>query len=92
MMAGTGVMQQSRVLGGVSLPQQKASTARPVGRPAALSTVAMAKRKVNTFDEAWKKVSLCACRRNAVHLAYLVLLAIVFHTTSHRSVVTAEVG
>lgn len=56
MMAGTSVMQQSRVLGGAQLPQQKASAARPVGRSTAVRTVAMAKRKVNTFDEGWKKV------------------------------------
>lgn len=55
-MAGTSVMQQSRVLGGAQLPQQKASAARPLGRSTAVRTVSMAKRKVNTFDEGWKKV------------------------------------
>lgn len=56
MMAGSTVMQQSRVLGGAQLPQQRPSAARPAGRSSAVRTVAMAKRKVNTFDEAWKKV------------------------------------
>lgn len=56
MMAGSTVMQQSRVLGGAQLPQQRPSAARPAGRSSSVRTVAMAKRKVNTFDEAWKKV------------------------------------
>jgi hypothetical protein len=56
MMTGSVVMQQSRVLGGAQLPQQRPSAARPAGRSSAVRTVAMAKRKVNTFDEAWKKV------------------------------------
>ena len=47
-------MQQS--LAGTRLAQQRPSSARPVGRRGVVSTVAMAKRKVNTFDEAWKKV------------------------------------
>ena len=47
-------MQQSLV--GTRLAQQRPSLARQVGRRGAVSTVAMAKRKVNTFDEAWKKV------------------------------------
>ncbi len=56
MMAGSTVMQQSRVLGGAQLPQQRQSAARPAARSSTVRTVAMAKRKVNTFDEAWKKV------------------------------------
>jgi hypothetical protein len=55
MMAGSTVMQQSRVLGGAQLPQQRQSAARPAARNSTVRTVAMAKRKVNTFDEAWKK-------------------------------------
>jgi hypothetical protein len=55
MMASTGVMHQSHTLGGSRLTQHRTRAARPAGRGCAVSPTAMSKRKVNTFDEAWKK-------------------------------------
>lgn len=54
-MASTGLMQQSAAIGGTRLSLQQPRSTRPSGRAAAVSPVAMAKRKVNTLDDAWKK-------------------------------------
>lgn len=63
-------MQQSHAVCGTRLTQHRTRAARPAGRGCAVNPTAMANRKVNTLDEAWKKVGRCrrpliCCRASA---------------------------
>ena len=52
--------EQMQALNGARFATRQ-SALRPAGRGAAPRTVAMATRKVNTFDGDWKKVSPLGC-------------------------------